>query len=159
MMALLAQGIGEPIGKLDSDFTTTYYTIFSSGQDTADGYVWLCDNGDFYMDNVQYELSTANELLRLLDRQYPIRISHDGRPMEADVWDSVLGEVVYFELQGVPEGAEVTWTSSDEAVCKVDGDAYGATVHVVGMGEAQIAAEYRSDWNTKGFTFYITCSK
>ena len=159
MMALLAQGIGEPIGKLDGDFSTDYYTIFSSGQDTADGYVWLCDDGNFYMDSLQYELSTANELLSLLDRQYPIRISHDGRPMDAELWNSALGEDVYFELQGVPEGAEVTWTSDNEQVCTVSGDAYGATVRFVGVGEAKIAAEYRSKWNAKGYTFYVTCSE
>ena len=159
MIGLLARGIGEAMEEEGITFDTTFFTIISSGQETSDGYVTLCDNGRFYMDGVRYELLNSGAVLSLLDAQFPIRILHDGRPTDAELWNSSLGEEVYFELQGVPEGAEVTWKSDNEQVCTVSGDAYGAIVHFVGTGEARIAAEYRSKWNTKGYTFDVICSE
>lgn len=155
MISLLAQGIGEEV-KEELLYDTTYYTIISSGQDTEDGVVLLSDKGILSMDGVAYELRTANELLRLLDAQFGIRIAHDGAAIESD-WIGIVGEDVYLELQGVMENGEVTWSSSDEAVCTVEGDAYGATMIFTGTGEAKIAVEWQSPWNTKGYTFIVRC--
>ena len=157
MIGLLARGIGEAMGEEEITFDTTFFTIISSGQETSDGYVTLCDNGRFYMDGVRYELLNSGAVLNLLDAQFPIGVRHDGVDVNWE-WTAVVGEDAYFELIGVPEDAEVTWSSSDENVCTVSGDAYGATVHFVGTGQAQIKVEYRK-WNTKGYTFDVICGE
>ena len=156
MIALLAQGIGDALGEEEVTCEAVYYTIINSGQDTADGFVTLSDNGSLYMDGIRYELSNANALLQLIDMQYAIRIARDGSVIENE-WYGVVGEEVYLELQGVLDGGVVTWSSSDESICTVVGDAYGATVVFKGVGEAQIVVEWQSPWNTKGYTTIVYC--
>lgn len=163
MISLIAEGLGDAIGEEEVTCEDVSYTIISSGLDAADDFVTLSDNGSLYMDGVRYELHNANALLQLLDAQYAIQITHDGYDIENEVngvendWYGTVGEDIYFELQGVLDGGEVTWSSTDESVCTVAGDANGATVTFTGVGEARITAEWQSKWNTKGYTIGVRC--
>lgn len=156
MNDLLGRGLGNVIGREEITFDTTYYTILSSELNTEENMVTLSDNGSLYIDGLRYDMTNANALLQLLDAQYAIRIAHDGKVIESDRYGAV-GDDLYLELLGVTEEGKVIWSSSDEAVCTVQGDAYGAIVTFNGVGEAQIAAEWKSPWNTKGYTFIVHC--
>ena len=157
LMALLAEGIGEPMGKLNGDFNTTYYTIFSSGQDTSDGYVWLCDDGRFYMDSVQYALSTAEEILALLDTHYnTLRITADG--YDVTELSGVVGEFLYVELSGMPKEAQVTWFSDNSDVCTVTGNAYGADIYIERVGSATVSVQVNGSGNDRSDSVVINGS-
>ena len=165
MIALLAEGLGDAIGEEEVTCEEVSYTIISSGLDPADDFVTLSDNGSLYMDGVRYELHNANALLQLLDAQFGVRIAYNGYVIENVVngvennWYGTVGKEIYFELQGVLDHGTVTWTSSDEGVCTVVGDANGATVTFTGIGKARITAEWKSKWNTKGYTFEVRCGE
>ena len=147
MIGLLARGIGEPMGEEEISFDTTYYTIFSSGQSTADGYVTLTDTGRFYMDGVHYELSTAGAVQGILEAQYKPRITADG--YDVTEMSGVVGEFLYIELCGLEPDAQLSWSTEDEDVCTVTGDAYGAEIYVTGVGETVVSAVWQSDGVTK----------
>lgn len=156
MQSLLWLGLGDAIGEEEVAWDEVYYSIINSDLPSKEDVVFLSDNGSLYMDGVRYELSTADELLEQLDAIFnEFRITQRGQPLIA-VREAV-GATVYLELRGVPEDAEVVWTSEDETVCAVSGDAYGCTINVVGGGVSNVRAEWTDGETVKSDTITVYC--
>ena len=148
--ALLAEGMGKKIAVEAAAWNEVYYNILFETMGADEAVLTLSDNGSLYMDGVRYELTTAEAILQMLDAHYnELRIAVDG--CDTAEMSGVVGEFLYPELYGVPDGVAVKWSSGDEAVCTVTGDAYGAEIYITGVGEAVVTAEfdggeiYRSD--------------
>lgn len=157
IIALLAEGMGEAIGEEAVAFDSLYYTILFESLGAAEGFVTLSDNGSLYMDGMRYELTTAQEILALLDAHYnELRITQEG--YDVTELSGVVGEFLYVELSGVPEEAQVTWFSDNSDVCTVTGDAYGAEIYIERVGSATVSVQVNGSGNDRSDSVVINGS-
>ena len=144
IIALLAEGMGEKIAVEAATWDKVYYNILFETMGADEPVLTLSDNGSLYMDGVRYELTTADEILRILDDHYnELRITQEG--YDVTELSGVTGEFLYVELKGVPEGTAVTWVSTNEDICTVTGDAAGAEIYVTGSGLASVTVHWSEE--------------
>lgn len=100
-------------------------------------------NDDFFRQTVSYELTvvTADPVLAF----------------SSDECGVYLGEEAVFPTLDNPEGLELAWTSSDEAVATVE----NGTVTLVGLGTTVITASFagNDEWNAAEASYTLTYSK
>lgn len=148
IIALLAEGMGEKIAVEAATWDAVYYNILFETMGADEPVLTLSDNGSLYMDGVRYELTTAQEILALLDAHYnELRITQEG--YDVTELSGVTGEFLYVELSGVPADAEVRWESANEDICTVTGDAYGAEIYIAGSGLASVSVHWSGDNTSK----------
>jgi len=148
IIALLAEGIGEKIAVEAATWDAVYYNILFETMGADEPVLTLSDNGSLYMDGVRYELTTAQEILALLDAHYnELRITVDG--YDVVELSGVTGEFLYVELSGVPADTEVRWESENEDICTVTGDAYGAEIYIKGSGLVSVSVHWSGDNTSK----------
>ncbi len=140
LTALVIQGMSEGVVEWFECNVFYYEMNFYDGV-RSDRILKISDNGSAYMDGKRYVLSNADAILELLDVwSKETRILQDG--WEIDEWIGIKGESLHIDLVGVPEGEAVTWTSDNEAVCTVTGDAYGADIKITGSGVSVVTIQW-----------------
>lgn len=128
------------------------YDAFYYQMDYDDGWygmhiLKISDNGSAYMDGKRYVLSNADAILELLDVwSKETRILEGG--WEIEEWIGIKGETLHIDVVGVPEGEVVTWTSDNESVCTVTGDACGADIKIIGSGATVVTVEWREQFDS-----------
>ena len=141
LTALVVGGMGEGVYESFA-YDVFYYQMSFDDSLHSDRVLKISDNGSAYMDGKRYVLGNADGILELLDMwSKETRILESG--WEIDEWIGIKGESLHIDLVGVPEGEAVTWTSGNEVVCTVSGDAYGADVKITGSGAAVVTAQWR----------------
>ena len=158
IIALLAEGMGEKIAVEAATWDAVYYNILFETMGADEPVLTLSDNGSLYMDGVRYELTTAADILQLLDAHYnELRITQEG--YDVTELSGVTGEFLYVELSGVPADSTVRWVSENEDICTVTGDATGAEIYVTGSGLASVTVHWSGDNTSKADGVVIYADK
>ncbi len=153
LAALASQG--DAIGLFDGVYRDTYYEIQFLTETDKSPIVRIYPDGILRMDSVVYELREAEEIIRMLDALGNELYITQQSVVLTECTDEP-GELIYVNLEGVPNGGSAKWRSSNRSVCTVEGNEHHAKIFMRGVGEAVVTVESRVNGETKSAALKVT---
>ena len=145
LAALAAEGDG--IGLFDGVFRETYYAVRFLTNTQEHRIVRIYPDGTLRWDDAMYTLRNGEAVLQMLEEANgDVYIVHVDDAITE--WTDECGEFIHVGLRGLPNGGTAKWSSSDRAICTVEGNEHHGKIFMKGLGEAVITVKWSANGET-----------